>query len=165
MKKDKKWLLHEFRKIPCELQGGHGRVKVIEILPLIDQLDEPKKPIIPQFVADHIRFSKEEENSPRVSMGEAHISKKLNDWLAKTEDYMTYPNQEKFMRAWLDGYEIKKEPLYYIKFSESQYVLRFYDGEISSILVSDKLIAGRFTEGQIKKMNPALMALAVEVAE
>lgn len=168
MKRDKKWLKNQIEIMGTETSENYPHEQMVDrevVLRLVDQLDEPDKVVIPQFVADHIRFSKEDENSPRVSMDEAHISKELNDWLAKTEDYMHYPNQEKFMQAWVDGYEVEKEPLYYIKFSENQYAQKFDGTKIDSILVNDKSIAAKFTKEEIKKMNANFMALAVEVTE
>lgn len=117
METNKQWLINEIEIMGSETSESYPHEQMVDrevVYDLIDQLDEPEKIVIPKFVADHIRFT-EDDVSPRISMGEAHISKELNVWLAKTEDYMTYPNQEKFMRAWLDGYEIEKEPLYYAK--------------------------------------------------
>ncbi len=149
-------------------------VRVMQVYDLIDQLDESRKVIIPQFVADHIRFT-EDDVSPRTSMGEAHISKELNVWLAKTEDYMTYPNQEKFMRAWLDGYEVEKEKLYYIPLG----ILRLGDKPIYLQKTLDGLDVDwsppehmyrykanyHFTEKEIKDYDERYWSFAVEVAE
>ena len=54
MKKYKKWLLHEFRKLPFELQNGYAKVKAVDILPLIDQLDEPEKLYVVELSNDHL---------------------------------------------------------------------------------------------------------------
>ena len=42
MKKDKKWLLDEIRNLPYEVQRGYRKVKLADIFPLINQLDEPE---------------------------------------------------------------------------------------------------------------------------
>lgn len=177
MNKDKKWLLREFRKLTFELQNGYAKVKAVDILPLIDQLDEPKKVVIPQFVADHIRFSKD-DTSPRNSMGEVHVSKELNVWLAKTEDYMTYPNQEKFMRAWLDGYEIERKPLYYVKLpntnSENEHLYlaqgsasggRWFNSKLELIEYDTNTCQHQFTEAEIKSIDSRYWQFAQPVEE
>ena len=76
-----------------------------------------------------------------------------------------YENPETYVRAVIDGYEIEKEKLYYIKFSESQYAQKFDGTKFDSMLINDESIAGKFTKDDIEKMNPKLMALAVEVSE
>lgn len=143
-------------------------VSVTQVYDLIDQLDEPEKVVIPKFVADHIKFSKGDD-SPRNSMGEAHINKGLNDWLAKTKDYMTYSNQEKFMRAWLDGYEIEKEELYYVLNKHGQTLLVSIGGTVclssGCVLRDDNKALCQLTEKQIKDYDERYWSFAVEVVE
>nr|DAM59429.1 MAG TPA: Protein of unknown function (DUF1642) [Caudoviricetes sp.] len=71
------------------------------------QLDEPQKVVVPQFVADWI----EECNAKRKSLLGAllYTPEGVNSWVGNSE------NQETFARAWLDGYEVEKEPKYTVR--------------------------------------------------
>lgn len=172
MNKDKKWLLHELGNLPYVLERGYRKVKLVDFFPLIHQLDEPEKIVIPQFVADWW-----EHSSDWVGMyGRESINKKskiklisefhdrgLGDHLSKVEDWLD-ENDSIFLDL-VNGkaYEIEKEKLYYIKFSENQYAQKFDGTKFDSMLINDESLAGKFTKDDIKKMNPNLMALAVEV--
>ena len=123
---------------------------------------EVEKVVIPQFVADYLDLAKSEVSLMRV-LEIANRRDELPKW-EKEYDWIS-ANDEKFARAWLDGYEVEKEKLYYIKFSENQYAQRFDGTKIDSILINDKSIAGKFTKEEIEKMNSNFMALAVEVTE
>lgn len=91
----------------------NGRLDAYEsALELIDQLDEPEKPIIPQFVADWISKSKVWGYSLSDSMG--HVPSYFDTTRNNKAIRWVNKNQDIFARAW-DGYEIEKEPLYYAK--------------------------------------------------
>jgi hypothetical protein len=78
---------------------------------LIKQLDEPKKVTIPQFVAEHIEWTKEEDFHLLGAMNRENFGKKLEDW------FYTDDNMELFARAWLDGYEeVEEEKRYRVRF-------------------------------------------------
>ena len=71
---------------------------------LIEQLDEPQKVKVPQFVADWIENSKQEKRNLRNALNNG--SEKMRLWLLDQENY------DLFARAWLDGYEIEEEKRY-----------------------------------------------------
>ena len=78
---------------------------------LIEQLDEPKKATVPQFVADWIEECKNDDFHLFGAMeGISSNQKKLDYWFREDE------NMELFARAWLDGYEVEKEKRYYVRF-------------------------------------------------
>jgi hypothetical protein len=78
---------------------------------LANQLDEPEKVKVPQFVADVIEGAREQsveledafEYVWEVATGE------LREWFRKLE------NRNNFARAWLDGYEVEEEKRYLVK--------------------------------------------------
>lgn len=83
----------------------------------LQQLDEPQKVKVPQFVADWIEKCKTFKHFV-VSLSfalqpivweENNLSDKCIDWL------MDANNQNTFARAWLDGYEVEKEKRYLVK--------------------------------------------------
>lgn len=71
----------------------------------LEQLDEPEKAEIPQFVAEYIEWTKEEDFHLLGAMSRENFDKKLEDW------FYTDDNMELFARAWLDGYEKEKRYL------------------------------------------------------
>lgn len=85
-------------------------VKIDAVIELASELDEPQKVTIPQFVADYIDFKKTYDFHVYGAMRviEDHYDKRVQEWFY--ED-----NVEKFCLAWLDGYEVEKEPKYTVK--------------------------------------------------
>lgn len=69
-------------------------------------LDEPKKVVIPQVVADWIKYAKRRGYGFMQSYDPIYMSYPINDGLDKWID----DNEETFAHAWLDGYEVEKEP-------------------------------------------------------
>ena len=80
-------------------------IDVNGIIKKIEQLDEPEKVKVPQFVAEHIEWTKEEDFHLLGAMNRENFDKKLEDW------FYTDDNMELFARAWLDGYEKEKRYL------------------------------------------------------
>ena len=105
-------------------------------------LDEPKKVVVPKFVAEWIEYAKKKGDSLIVS---------FNPWDLYGEEYIEATrwidnNQETFALAWVNGYEVEKEQLYYVKLPEIGY-MRFGKKYFYS---TDKEDAKRYTENQIK---------------
>ena len=85
-------------------------VPVDEVLEDLKKLDEPQKPVVPQFVADYIEFKKEQNFHVYGAMRviEDHYDKRVPDWFYEG-------NIETFVRAWIDGYTVEKEKRYLVK--------------------------------------------------
>ena len=84
----------------------------------LEQLDEPEKVKVPQFVADWIDYFKKNGDWDLFQAMDYLFGKKeIREWL----EYKN--NQDLFARAWLDGYEVKEEKRYYVRFKwiESSY--------------------------------------------
>ena len=77
------------------------------MLESIEQLAEPQKVTIPQFVADWIKRSKQEKRNLRNALNNG--GEKMRLWFLDQENY------DLFGRAWLDGYEVEKEKRYLVK--------------------------------------------------
>lgn len=79
---------------------------------IVNQLNEPEKPVVPQFVADWIEWCK--RNKVYLLGGFSAIdelgSAICNDKKVKSLDASKWAtqNQETFAKAWLFGYEVKK---------------------------------------------------------
>lgn len=89
-----------------------NKAEYIEIdaaIKLIEQLDEPQKTIVPQFVADWIETCKE-NNIISLSGAFKYAKEEVDTWLSD------WKNQEIFASAWIFGYEVEKEKRYYVRF-------------------------------------------------
>ncbi|EGV7878258.1 DUF1642 domain-containing protein [Enterococcus faecium] len=79
---------------------------------------EHQKPVVPKFVAEWIEYAKKKGDSLAISFKPWNLYgveySKADRWI---ED-----NQETFARAWIDGYEVEKEPLYRVKIGEGYFV-------------------------------------------
>lgn len=71
---------------------------------------ELNKPVIPQCVAEIIEYYKGQNATLYDTLREKNFNKKYNEWLMNEEDAYN-----KVARAWLDGYEVEKEPKYTVK--------------------------------------------------
>lgn len=76
---------------------------------MIEQLDEPQKPVVPQFVADWIEHTKKEDYHIFGAIQATESDDKLDDWIWNDD------NMEVFARAWLDGYTVGEEKRYLVK--------------------------------------------------
>ena len=76
----------------------------------LQQLDEPQKIKVPQFVAEWIEKCKEKEKSLLNSL--LYTPEGVNSWVSNSE------NQETFALAWIFGYEVEKE-------KEKRYIVKF----------------------------------------
>lgn len=108
------------------------------LLELVKQLDEPEKPVVPQFVADVIEGVREEnlelEDALHCTWGKG--TKEFTEWYKKKS------NRDILARAYLDGYEVEKEKLYRVKMK----------GNIEA----DKLVYGNFVEKYFFAQKPSL---------
>ena len=80
------------------------------LLKLIEQLDEPQPVKVSQFVAEKIEYFKK--------TGDWDLFQAMDSLFGRreTREWLEYKNnQEKFARAWLDGYEVEEEKRYTVK--------------------------------------------------
>lgn len=89
-----------------------------DVLGIAEELDEPKKPVIPQFVADYI----EERKYSGLIMSEWFKIQynddneyKVGEWLYDNDDdEVTLHREFRFIDAIRYGYEVEREKRYYI---------------------------------------------------
>ena len=164
MKKGKEWLKNEM----LNLSNVSSRVMVVtigEVMELIYQLDEPEKVVIPQFVADYLEKAKKEISLLRVF----EIANGLNelDMWRKEYNWIRLYHLD-FARAWLDGYEIKKEKKYLVEDNHYALLCKF-EGKVISTHESEnddlpiECLEFEFTEKEIKDYDERFWAFAVEV--
>lgn len=81
-------------------------VAIGDVLKNLRELDEPEKVTVPQFVGDWIKHCRGLGYSLYQSMTLVHENAEIKKW------FIFVDNQDLFARAWLDGYEVEKEPKY-----------------------------------------------------
>ena len=99
----------------CYKDGCTKNVELDIAIDIVNQIDEPKKPVVPQFVADWLVVCKE-----NLAIG---LSTAMNPIVLRTNNqsekaiqwFKSVNNQETFAKAWLYGYEVEKEKLYRMK--------------------------------------------------
>ncbi|WP_271000212.1 DUF1642 domain-containing protein [Listeria seeligeri] len=132
-------------------------------------------PVIPQFVADVLQVQKEkwwwslsESLNLKVYactsfVKEYSVDIRIKDWLSLPS------NQELFARAWMDGYEVEQEPLYYIIVTDSRFGYINLNLQTGGYITSTNGEFGRFktkfTEQEIKELDERFWAFAIPVEE
>lgn len=138
---------------------------------LMKKIDEPKKPVVPKFVAEWIEYAKKKGDSLAISFKPWNLYgveySKADRWI---ED-----NQETFARAWLDGYEVEKESLYYVKLKipgATYYLIQTFlmpgDTHMCFSAATERYGAkwkNTFTEAEIKEIDERFWPFAVPVEE
>jgi phage protein len=101
---NKQELIGDYKRISnfCET------VSVNKVIQELEQLTEPQKVQVPQFVAEWIEECKE-NNIISLSGAFEYAKEEVEAWLSSWE------NQEIFALAWINGYEVEKEKRYYIR--------------------------------------------------
>lgn len=100
----------------CEsLKGNLNKfingIDVNKIIAKIEQLDEPQKVTILQFVADYIKYAIENDwdFQDLFKCIEDEEDEELTRWVYHER------NQETLAATWINGYEVKKEKRYLVK--------------------------------------------------
>ena len=93
-----------------------------KVLNIVKQLDEPEKPVVPQYVADWLDVCKENLGFG-LSSAMNHYTSAMNKQQNNVKDWFkSVKNQETFAKAWLYGYEVEKEKLYTVEIPNSNRV-------------------------------------------
>lgn len=114
---------------------------------MIEQLDEPQKPVVPQFVADWYEEHKDDfeialfrciDHIPSV-YDEGDLNE-FEEWIidGETKPFQTLVNMHQF------GYEVEKEKRYYVRF-------KFIEDSYSYLTLIKHLNAWTLTEIKIDK--------------
>lgn len=127
-----------------KLYGDKTYIVRDDVLKLVGQLDEPQKVTVQQFVAEYIEFKKKYDFHVYGAMREIedHYDKRVPEWFYEN-------NIETFVRAWLDGYEVEKEPKYTVKVKATKQYLS--NDEIG--IHFDPSFRSNFTKSDLEKLG------------
>lgn len=86
-------------------------IEIDAAIKLIEQLNEPQKTVVPQFVADYIKYAIENDwdFQDLFKCIEDEEDEELLRWVYHER------NQETLAAAWINGYTVKKEKRYLVK--------------------------------------------------
>ncbi|HFL0652482.1 hypothetical protein HMPREF2809_12135 [Enterococcus sp. HMSC055G03] len=156
---DKQALIDELMKIPG-VGSNSDALETIKRFPSY----EPQKPVVPKFVAEWIEYAKKKGDSLAIS---------FKPWKPYGVDYSKVDrwiedNQETFARAWLDGYEVEKEPLYEVIIGDLYLIKKFNNRndfyfDTSCSLCAWEKSAYQLTEAEIKAIDERFWPFAVPV--
>lgn len=73
----------------------------------VEQLDEPEKPVVPQFIADYVASEQCSCSTLSEAIDNMDGEERILDWF--------YVNTETFAKAWLYGYEVEKDKMYTVE--------------------------------------------------
>ena len=137
-----------------------------DALAIVRKLDEPEKAVIPQSIAGWLEVCKE---NLAIGLFVAMTPNVLevNNQSAETIYWLkSARNQETFAKAWIYGYEVEKEKLYTVKFSNEDFG-KTYIGiiktankiGISTVPINDECSKCYFTKSELEEFkfwnNPA----------
>ena len=134
---NKQELIEQYREYENALFDIGAKVACQKFLQDLEQLDEPEKVTIPQFVAEIIEYYKKQNATLYDVLREKNFNKQYNDWLLNELDAY-----DKVARAWLDGYEVEKENQYVVTLKNGQPLVKSQPG--STLYFSQDVTAGNY---------------------
>ncbi|PQF72624.1 DUF1642 domain-containing protein [Enterococcus faecium] len=152
---------------------------------MLEQLDEPQKPVVPKFfddwanivIAEHDKFYAISliaragwGYGVNYELGKSEnpsTTRELLDWLVEDSLYL---NKEKAINALLYGYEVEKEPLYEVIIGDLYLIKKFNNRndfcfDTSCSLCAWEKSAYQLTEAEIKSIDERYWPFAVPVEE
>ncbi|EAE5145282.1 DUF1642 domain-containing protein [Listeria sp. Marseille-Q6474] len=149
----------------CKVQIDEFPVTVTKPQKYLVKAKEPELVIVPRFADDWINHCEQREYDLAclLDYGNAGMPDEMYGWLISSAD-----NQELLARAWMDGYEVEKEPLYYVQLITNSlgYLNVRNDGRRSlSDSVQNDIFKTQFTEAKIKEMDERYWQFAVPVRD
>lgn len=146
-----------------------------EALEIVDQLDEPEKPVVPQFVADFYESIKDdfEDGVYGLCVQFNFDESELNDEVAGWFDHPKNKPIETLVLMYKFGYEVEKEKLYTVEIpnpngDSNRYGLCKVDSRIiigSFVFGLNKAVNTKLTESEIKQDFEWAWQFAKEVEE
>ena len=137
---NKQELIESINHLPSDCSRPRPMIDKLITLELIKLLDETQEVEIPMFVADFITEQKKLSHTLSYSI-DACMSDGVAEWY--------WDNSELFVRAWLDGYTVEKEPKYTVKAKATKQYLS--NDEIGPHF--DPSFRSNFTKSDLEKLG------------
>lgn len=186
--KDKQWLLDEINKEYLSKREFEAKdsytspylVGLSTANKLVEQLEEPQKPVIPQFVADYIEFFKEWHGEKNYSVSGIMLLLNPEDngyeGSQVTRDYIDLNlGATKLIDAYRYGYTVEEEPKYVVRFPDSKFgtptygtIVRNYDKKKMAVSYGSpgvNIKPNKYTEEEIKEVGERYWQFAEKVED
>ena len=137
---NKQELIESIIHLPSDCSRPRPMIDKLTTLELIKLLDETQEVEIPMFVEDFITEQKKLSHTLSYSI-DACMSDRVAEWY--------WDNSELFVRAWLDGYTVEKEPKYTVKVKATKQYLS--NDEIGPHF--DPSFRSNFTKSDLEKLG------------
>lgn len=136
---NKQELIGDYKRISnfCET------VSVNKVIQELEQLAEPQKVQVPQFVADWIEEGRKHCKDVSDLFDFDFTNEEVGNWFLQEKPF------DLVARAWLDGYEVDKEPKYTVKFKATKQYLS--NDELGPHF--DPSFRSNFTKSDIEKLG------------
>nr|DAR86319.1 MAG TPA: Protein of unknown function (DUF1642) [Caudoviricetes sp.] len=139
---NKQELIEHFEELPYVSISQMGKKSFID---LIEQLDEPQKPVVPQFVADWIEKGKKHCKDVYDLFGFDFTNEEVGNWFLREKPF------DLVARAWLDGYTVD-EKRYTVKIKAvDQYLVSVKDEKFLGFLQSR--LRSKFTRKELEDVG------------
>ena len=137
---NKQELIEKYKELDNAFYDIGAKAVCQHLLKDLEQLDEPEKVKVPQFVADWIEEKRDMGWKLTKMVLQANLNEQYWRWVVD--------NQETFARAWLDGYEVEKEKRYLVKIRATKhYIAKDGTGKIFFSLAYKE----RFTKKELEE--------------
>jgi hypothetical protein len=110
---NKKEAIDELKKYKVGF-GEAALVRIDRAVSVIRQIHEPQKPVVPQFVAEWIESKKEYFSDSSAIYMYDNLTLDNNGGYYHDVWLWAIAHHHDFIKAWHDGYDVEKEPLYQI---------------------------------------------------
>ena len=129
-----------------KVYGDYYKTEAYEkVLKDLKQLDEPQKPVVPQFVADWI----EKNRGSLFGLNYDSVSSEIYDWVYEEEEE---GNLKKLHLACAIGYTVEKEKRYWVKVKAvDQYLVSVKDEKFLGFLQSK--LRSKFTRKELEDIG------------
>lgn len=138
-------------------------------LELVGELDEPEKPVVPQFVAEWIKSQKESfSDASAIDMYDNLTLDNKGGYYHEVWLWVIYHHYD-FIKAWHDDYTVEQEKLYTVEIEGVSSSKLFKNIQASEYLFHSgngfEWYTDRLTEQEIKEADERLWQFAKEVEE
>ena len=131
---------------------------------ILNLADTPERVVVPKFVADYLEDCKKRniKLASALCPFKNGYGKEIELWF-DNED-----NNRLFSLAWINGYEVEKEPLYVVKINRQYLVKMIPERNVHKFVEEEKLCvwdtqAYQLTEAEIKKIDERYIPFMVPV--
>lgn len=171
---DKQEVINEIEKIDYQNLKYDSPERMLSeqkqlIIDIIDKLDELQKVKVPECVGELLDYYRKSADVDLLALlicfkgwyfrnDKTSESEEAIDWLVK--------HPEKYMRAWLDGYEVEEEPKWIVCYSTMYLKSPLETGQIETVEITPKKeLACHFKSYKEAKQQTSLIGGAVEKVE